>query len=84
MKKLPYLLLLLALFSCRKKEPTESDFMSRAIQGNDYKIVFANFKIVQDSLVVMKKRPVDTNAVKYEYNTVIGTKQSRQKQWHRW
>jgi hypothetical protein len=71
MRKLSYMLLLLALFSCKQKPLSKSDYMHRALESDDYKIVLSNVKRVKDSLEVLKKRPVDTNAVIYEYNTII-------------
>jgi len=71
MKKLFYLLLLLALFSCKQKNSGKPDYMQRALKSDTYKIVLANVKRVKDSLDVLKKRPVDTNAVIYEYNTIV-------------
>ena len=62
------------LFSCKHKDPRESDFMQKAVNGGDYKIVLFGFKAVQDSLQTFKKRPIDTNAVIYEYNTIAGSK----------
>jgi hypothetical protein len=73
MKKLFYLLPLLALFSCKQKNPSKSDYMHRALESDDYKIVRSNIKRVKDSLELLKKRPIDTNAVIYEYNTIIPT-----------
>jgi hypothetical protein len=73
MKKIICPFILIALFSCKSKEPSEADFMQRAIQSNDYKVVAANFQRVKDSLDLIKKKPIDTAAVIYEYNTIAGS-----------
>ena len=70
MKKLLYLSPLLLLFSCVQKEPTQADFMNRALKSDDYKVVSTNFQRVKDSLA--KKKVTDTAAVIYEYNTIAG------------
>jgi hypothetical protein len=74
MKKIILLLLLFAAFSCKQKEPTQADYIQRAIKGDDYKIVLSNFRTVQDSLDKMKQRPIDTSAVIFEYNNIIVNK----------
>jgi len=70
MRHLFHLLLLLALFSCKEKTPSDSDYLDRALKSDTYKIVLGNVKMVKDSLDSAKKRPVDTNAVIYLYNTI--------------
>jgi hypothetical protein len=71
MKKLFYPVLLFALLSCKQKNPDKSDYLHRALESDDYKIVLSNIKRVKDSLDLLKTRPIDTNAVIYEYNTII-------------
>lgn len=71
MKKIFCIIISLALFSCKEKPPSTSDYLQRALKSDLYKIALTNVKRVKDSLDVLKKRPVDTNAVIYEYNTII-------------
>jgi hypothetical protein len=70
MKKLFYLSPLLVLLSCREKTPSTADYMNRALLSDTYKIVQVNVKRVEDSLA--KKKPIDTNAVIFEYNSIGG------------
>lgn len=83
MKKLVYLLLALTLFGCKpkSKEPVKkksaaelrSEYLKKALESDEYKNAFMNIKRVNDSLDLFKKRPIDTTAVIYEYNTTIAT-----------
>jgi hypothetical protein len=61
------------MFSCKEKPPGKTDYLQRALKSDTYKIVLANVKRVKDSLDSVKKRPVDTNAVIYEYNATVAT-----------
>ena len=71
MKKLFYPLIFLAFYSCREKPASEADYMQRALKSDTYKVVLSNVKRVKDSLALIKNRPIDTNAVIYEYNTIL-------------
>ena len=65
-------LLLFAMLSCKQKEPSKSDFMQRALKSDDYKLVSTDLKMVNDSLELFKKKPIDTSAVIYIYNMIAG------------
>jgi hypothetical protein len=72
MKKLFYLLLLPVLFSCKQKNPSQSDYMHRALLSDHYKIILVYLQRVKDSLDLMKKHPIDTTVVIYEFNLIGG------------
>jgi hypothetical protein len=72
-KKLFCPLLFLALFSCTEKPLSKSDYLQRALKSDTYKIALTNVKRVKDSLDSVKKRPADSNAVIYLYNTTVAT-----------
>ena len=83
MKKLLYPLLAVALLSChsKSKEPVKqkseaelrSEYLQKALKSDTYKDAYMNVQRVRDSLALLKKGPIDTNAVIYEYNTMVAT-----------
>jgi len=85
MKKLLYLLLALALFSCKPKnhEPvkqkTQAEYLQDALRSDTYKNAYLNLQRVRQGLDSVKKGVLKPDVVIFEYNNSIATPTSQAK-----
>lgn len=73
MKKSLYLLLTLALFSCKSKPHEPEEYMHKALLSDEYKNAYMNFNRVRSGIDSVKKGTVDSNNVIFIYNNSIAS-----------
>jgi hypothetical protein len=85
MKKLLYLLLALALFSCKPKshesvkQKTQAEYLQDALRSDTYKNAYLNLQMVRQGLDSVKKGVLKPDVVIFEYNNSIATPTSQVK-----